>query len=129
MTTCTQHHLPALDHFLDFVLATRAERALRNLLEHVVAADGLDDILFLAFLAVILVVVFAGIIAMPSLGRGSVRKRCVFGDAVLIGRGVDFVGNHMRRVVGMRGVFRDLLLMGPLGLMIDLGGLDEFRRS
>ncbi|GIQ73305.1 hypothetical protein BraRD5C2_17430 [Bradyrhizobium sp. RD5-C2] len=114
---------------MDLVLATGAERALRNLLEHIVAADGLDDILFLAFLAVILVIVFASIVAMPGLGRGSVRRRCVVGDAVLIGGGVDFVGSPMRRVVGMRGVFRDLFLTGPLGLMIDLGGLDEFRRG
>ncbi|WP_349629979.1 hypothetical protein [Bradyrhizobium tropiciagri] len=45
---------------------------------------------------------------------------------MLTGHGVNLVASHVRRVVGMRGVFLDLLLMGPLGLMIDLGRLDIF---
>ncbi|MCP2151572.1 hypothetical protein [Bradyrhizobium elkanii] len=35
----------------------------------------------------------------------------------------------MRRIVGMRGVFLDLLLMGALGLMIDLDRLDGLGRG
>ena len=41
-----QHHLAALDDFLDLVLAARTEGALRHFLQHVVAADGFDDFLF-----------------------------------------------------------------------------------
>ncbi|WP_283807308.1 hypothetical protein [Bradyrhizobium sp. UFLA03-84] len=48
---------------------------------------------------------------------------------MLIGHGVNFVVSHMRRVVGMSSVFLDLLLMGPLGLVIDLDGLEGLRRG
>src|SRR5262249_9212262 len=55
-----QHHLAALDNFLDLVLAARAEGALRHFLQNVVTADGFDDFLFGFFLAVlVLVVLFA----------------------------------------------------------------------
>ncbi|GAB7000528.1 hypothetical protein JCM18382A_52960 [Bradyrhizobium sp. 17-4] len=46
---------------------------------------------------------------------------------MLIGRGVDFFGSHIRRVIGVGGVFLDLFLMGPLGLMIDLDRLEGLR--
>ena len=38
-----QHHLPALDHFLDLVLAAVARRAVGHLFQRVGAADGFDD--------------------------------------------------------------------------------------
>ena len=41
-----QHHLAALDDFLDLVLAARTEGALRHFFHDVVAADGFDDFLF-----------------------------------------------------------------------------------
>ena len=52
-----QHHLPALDDFLDLVLAARTERALGNFFQHVVAADGFDLFLFgiLGFVVIVLV--------------------------------------------------------------------------
>ena len=50
-----QHHLAALDDFLDLVLAARTEGALRHFFQHVVAADGFDDF-FLGVVAVVLVV-------------------------------------------------------------------------
>ena len=65
-----QHHLAALDDFLDLVLAARAEGALRHFLQHVVAADGFDDFLF-GVLAVVLIVV--AVVAFGSAGH--VRRR------------------------------------------------------
>src|SRR5665213_2612075 len=51
-----QHYLPALDDFLNLVLAARPEGALGHFLHDVVAADGLDDF-FLGLLAIVLIVV------------------------------------------------------------------------
>jgi hypothetical protein len=56
-----QHHLAALDDFLDLVLTAWPERTLRNLLQDVVAADGFDDFLFgVLALIVVIVAVLAG---------------------------------------------------------------------
>src|SRR5580704_12424111 len=49
-----QHHLPALDDFLDLVLAAIARRAIRDLFERVGAANRFDDLfLFAVFGAVV----------------------------------------------------------------------------
>src|SRR6202045_4472933 len=64
-----QHHLAALDDFLDLVLTARTEGALRHLFQHVVAADGFDD-LFLGLVAfVFIVVVFVPFFAGFCRGR------------------------------------------------------------
>ncbi len=64
-----QHHLAALDDFLDLVLTAGPEGALRHLFQCVVAADELDDVLF--FLVVFVLVI--GLLARCD-GRGVVMR-------------------------------------------------------
>src|SRR5262249_52354868 len=45
----------ALDDFLDLVLTTRAEGALRNFFQNIVTANGFDDFLF-AFFAIVIII-------------------------------------------------------------------------
>src|SRR5207302_7044431 len=96
-----QHHLTALDHLLNLVLAARAERALRHLFQHVVAADGFDEFILgvLAFLVVV--------------ARLVADRGC---DPLGFGRGGVFLAGMVGigHVVGMGGVFLRLLLMGLL---------------
>src|SRR5205823_6156082 len=103
-----QHHLAALDDFLNLVLAARAERAFRHFLQHVVATDGFDDFLF-GVLGVVLI--FMAVVAFGSRGEFVGRSK-----------GVPFTGVlDMRRVVGMGRVFAllflvTLLVMGVFGM-------------
>ena len=75
-----QHHLTALDDFLDLVLAARTEGALRHFFQHVVAADGFDDFLFgvvVVFLIVVVLVALrlSGMFVVTAMRR--VRRRPV----------------------------------------------------
>ncbi len=101
-----QHHLAALDDFLDLVLAARAECAFRNFFQHVVAADGFDEFFLGIFLAVVLVVFFA------RSGRGLFA---VTGFAGFLA-GVRGMGG----VIGVGAVFLRLLFGRALGLVRDL---------
>ena len=98
-----QHHLAALDDFLDLVLTARTEGALRHLFHDVVAADGFDD-----FLLGLVAVVFIVVILVAMRGDGlSVVIRCgglaagVFGVLAAV---------FACRVVGMGGVFVRVLV-------------------
>ncbi|EGP07439.1 hypothetical protein CSIRO_3172 [Bradyrhizobiaceae bacterium SG-6C] len=79
-----QHHLAALDDFLNLVLAARTESALRNFLEHIIAADRLDDF-FLGVFAVVFVILVVRVV-------GVVLVLVIFSER--------------ERFVGMRGVGR-----------------------
>ena len=96
-----QHHLTALDDFLNLVLTARTEGALRHLLHDIVAADGFNHFLLGVLALVFIVMVF---VAMRCRG--------------LIGmiRSSGFAGGRfpMRRVVGMCGVFARVLFAGML---------------
>jgi hypothetical protein len=92
-------------------LAARTERALRNFLQHVVAADGFNEFLFgvLAFLVVVIVMLFVAMCGggMLVVRRGGVRfagMRVVL-VAIVLGT---------RRVIGMGGVFARVLLVNML---------------
>jgi len=50
---------------------------------------------------------------MRGLRGGDIGERGVFDVLVLRGGGVNVVRGPVRRVVGVRGVFLDLFLMGP----------------
>ena len=101
-----QHHLAALDDFLDLVLAARAEGALRHFLQHVVAADGFDDFLF-----GVLVVVFI-VVVVVAFGRAR-RARRAETDGVAFAGVLD-----MRRVVGMGRVFVRVLVVVMLVMRV-----------
>src|SRR5262249_8252237 len=107
-----QHHLPALDDFLDLVLAARPERALRHLFQHVLAADGFHRI-FLGVLVFLLVMVLATLD-----GDGG----AILGRDDLVAMMVVVFG--MRRAVVIGDDFRGMRL--GLVLLIDamLGVLD-----
>ena len=72
-----QHHLAALDDFLDLVLAARPERTLRNFFQHVVAADGFDDFLLGVFAVLVLVIVVV-------MRRRAPRSACSSGAKLLV---------------------------------------------
>src|SRR5260370_4959411 len=101
-----QHHLAALDDFLDLVLPARTAGALAHLLHDVAAANGFNDFLRgLSALVVIIMVPVAmrggslfGVIRRGGLATGMLTA-AVFG---------------LRRVVGMGGVFARVLLVGML---------------
>ena len=71
-----QHHLAALDDFLDLVLAARTERALRHFLQHVVAADGFNDFLLGVFTFLVLVVIIVTVARL--LGMLVTGRSCMF---------------------------------------------------
>jgi hypothetical protein len=97
-----QHHLPALDDFLDLVLPARTERPLGDLFQHVIAADGFDDF-FLGVLGFV-VIVFVGFIALRLQGMLVLRQ-----DGLrFVGR-FDVIG--VRRVVGVGGILLRMLFM------------------
>ena len=113
-----QHHLAALDDFLDLVLAARPERTFRNFLQHIVAADGFDDFLFfVVFIVVMLVAMrFAGMcVVVRGIRSGMLRYRML-----IVARMFLIVVIVVRRVVGVGGVFERLLFVGTLGLMVDV---------
>ena len=68
-----QHHLAALDDFLDLVLAARTEGALRHLFHDVVAADGFDDFLF-GVVAFVLIVVMLVAMRRRHVRRDATRR-------------------------------------------------------
>ena len=65
-----QHHLAALDDFLDLVLAARTEGALRHFFHDVVAADGFHDFLF----GVVAVVLFFIVVVLIALRLRHARR-------------------------------------------------------
>src|SRR3984957_2390745 len=96
-----QHHLAALDDFLDLVLTARTEGALRHLFQHIVAADGFDD-LFLGLVAFVFIVVI-----LVALRRGVFRCGCP--GTFVLGMLAAMFG--VWRVVGMSGVFVRVRIM------------------
>src|SRR5476651_554612 len=64
-----QHHLPALDDFLNFVLAAEARRALLGFFEGVGAADGFYRFVFVVVvIAVTVLRRYGGMIFSAALG-------------------------------------------------------------
>src|SRR6202045_4847727 len=101
-----QHHLAALDDFLDLVLTARTEGALRHLFQHVVAADGFDD-LFLGLVAfVFIVVVF---VARPGGGLFALLRRGGLAGGV---RGV------LAAMFGVRRLFAPIFLVAMLVMAV-----------
>ena len=92
-----QHHLTALDDFLDLVLAARTEGAFRHLFHDVVAADGFDHF-FLGLVAIVFVFVML-LVAMRRGGR--------FG--VIRSGGLAIGAFGVPRIVGMGSVFERVL--------------------
>ncbi|OIQ76201.1 hypothetical protein GALL_421230 [mine drainage metagenome] len=99
-----QHHLAALDDFLDLVLTARAEGALGHFFQHVVAADGFDDFFFGLVAFVFIVVAFAAI-----------RRGVLFGGVFGMLPATVF---SVRRVVGMGCVFACFFLVVSLVMSI-----------
>ena len=87
-----QHDLPALDHFLNLVLAAIARRAIRNLFHGVRAADRLDDFFVLA----IFVFVELHHIGFAVPGR---RRAFRFGGIGVFGGCVPGIGPIRRAVI------------------------------
>ncbi len=65
-----QHHLPALDDFLDFVLAPEARHPLLHFFKRVSATDGFDGFVFVVLIAVA--------VAIGRFGRRAFRGQCTF---------------------------------------------------
>ena len=102
-----QHHLAALDDFLDLVLAARTEGALRHLFQDVVAADGFDDFLF-GVVVVFFFLIVVVLVALRLNGMLVVRRSGVF-FAGLFGA---------RRVLGMSRVFFRVLGVDTLVMAV-----------
>ena len=109
-----QHDLPALDHLLNLVVATKARRALLHFLERVGAADGLDGF-FLVLFAIAIMAVAVVAIRLAG-GRGVTGFFLVLAVIVL----VVFVFFFVKLVVFVvvRVVFAGLMFfMGLFGFM------------
>jgi len=82
-----QHHLAALDDFLDLVLTARAEGALRHFFHDVVATDGFDDFFLglVAFVSSSWLSSHAALRRDPPQRLGGRRVRSLFGAAGVVG--------------------------------------------
>ena len=76
-----QHHLAALDHLLNLVLAAEARHALLRLLERIGTADRFDCVLFAVLLAIARLGLAVTVLGLRGLGGG---QQMVAGFAMVI---------------------------------------------
>src|SRR5690606_3087440 len=92
-----QHDLPALDDFLDLVVAAKQAPAARQLIERVLRAHHLDGVLLAAVIAVVIVIVIIAV-ALGILGFLGILRAVLdlFGHDIAMGVG----GNGILAIAG-----------------------------